>query len=83
MRSTTLALIVFCVAGCATLAQDSLNQRFGAQDPERFDQTRFDQTPGGSSGAVSYRDDVRPVLERRCVVCHGCYDAPCQLKLGT
>jgi hypothetical protein len=21
------------------------------------------------------------VLERRCMVCHGCYDAPCQLKL--
>lgn len=23
------------------------------------------------------------VIETRCVVCHGCYDAPCQLKLGT
>jgi len=23
------------------------------------------------------------VFETRCVVCHGCYDAPCQLKLGT
>ena len=26
-------------------------------------------------------DDARQVLERRCVVCHGCYDAPCRLKL--
>jgi len=26
-------------------------------------------------------DDVKPVLEQRCIVCHGCYDAPCQLKL--
>lgn len=26
-------------------------------------------------------DDVRPILEQRCAVCHGCYDAPCQLKL--
>lgn len=26
---------------------------------------------------------VRSVLESRCVVCHGCYDAPCQLKLGS
>ncbi len=26
---------------------------------------------------------ARQVLETRCVVCHGCYDAPCQLKLGT
>jgi uncharacterized membrane protein len=32
---------------------------------------------------ISYDDKVRPVLERRCVVCHGCYDAPCQLKLSS
>jgi hypothetical protein len=28
-----------------------------------------------------YPPDVRPILEQRCMVCHGCYDAPCQLKL--
>jgi hypothetical protein len=32
---------------------------------------------------VSYENEVRPVLQRRCVVCHGCYDAPCQLKLSS
>ncbi|NOY16154.1 MAG: isomerase [Gammaproteobacteria bacterium] len=32
--------------------------------------------------SVTY-EQVRPVLERRCVVCHGCYDAPCQLKLSS
>jgi hypothetical protein len=26
---------------------------------------------------------AQDVFETRCVVCHGCYDAPCQLKLGT
>ena len=31
---------------------------------------------------ISYDDKVGPLLERRCVVCHGCYDAPCQLKLS-
>lgn len=30
---------------------------------------------------ISYKDKVQPILENRCVVCHGCYDAPCQLKL--
>ncbi len=30
---------------------------------------------------ISYKDEVQPILESRCVVCHGCYDAPCQLKL--
>ena len=77
MRSTTVGLIVACLAGCATLAQDSLDKRFGPADP-----TRFDQPPITQAGGTSYRDDVRPILERRCVVCHGCYDAPCQLKLG-
>ncbi|WP_198507310.1 fatty acid cis/trans isomerase [Mariprofundus ferrinatatus] len=28
-------------------------------------------------------NDIRPVLEKRCIVCHGCYDAPCQLKLSS
>ena len=32
---------------------------------------------------VEFERQVRPVLERRCVVCHGCYDAPCQLKLSS
>jgi len=32
---------------------------------------------------ISYRDSVKPVLENRCIVCHGCYDAPCQLKLSS
>jgi len=26
---------------------------------------------------------VKPILEQRCVVCHGCVDAPCQLKLSS
>jgi hypothetical protein len=79
MRSTSLALLVACVAGCATLTQDSLlDQRFGPADPSRFDRPAT-PPPGG----VSYQQDVRPVLENRCVVCHGCYDAPCQLKLGS
>jgi len=32
---------------------------------------------------ISYSDQIRPILNQRCVVCHGCYDAPCQLKLSS
>ena len=39
--------------------------------------------PAVTGGPVSYREQVQPVLERRCVVCHGCYDAPCQLLLSS
>jgi hypothetical protein len=28
-----------------------------------------------------YPPQVKEIVERRCMVCHGCYDAPCQLKL--
>ena len=37
----------------------------------------------GDAPAPQYRRDVAPILERRCVVCHACYDAPCQLNLGS
>ncbi len=30
---------------------------------------------------LSYEDDVKPVLTKRCVVCHSCYNSPCQLKM--
>ncbi len=32
---------------------------------------------------VDYLDDVKPILDRRCVVCHSCYNSPCQLKLSS
>ncbi len=70
-----LVLLVF-VTGCATLSRDSLDARFGTPDPARYD------TPVPATGTIGYRRDVQPIIERRCIVCHGCYDAPCQLKLG-
>ncbi len=38
----------------------------------------------GWAGATQYSEssNVKRILDTRCVVCHGCYDAPCQLKLG-
>ncbi|RDH82735.1 MAG: isomerase [endosymbiont of Galathealinum brachiosum] len=35
----------------------------------------------GGEKNISFINQARPVLEKRCIVCHGCYDAPCQLKL--
>nr|WP_308705347.1 fatty acid cis/trans isomerase [Pseudomonas sp. N040] len=32
---------------------------------------------------VSYSKDVQPIFERNCIACHACYDAPCQLNLGS
>lgn len=32
---------------------------------------------------LNYVVDVEPVLVKRCVVCHSCYNSPCQLKLSS
>ncbi|ART79042.1 fatty acid cis/trans isomerase [Oceanisphaera avium] len=30
---------------------------------------------------VDYFTEIKPIFEQKCVACHACYDAPCQLKL--
>ncbi len=37
----------------------------------------------GLDRPVSFESDVKPMLENRCVVCHGCYDGPCQLLFSS
>ena len=32
---------------------------------------------------ISYSRDVQPIFTAKCVACHACYDAPCQLNLGS
>lgn len=78
MRLPIICLSLCVLAGCATLVADRLASRFGPADPARFDRPVV-----AAAGAPSYREHIKPILDHRCVVCHGCYDAPCQLKLGS
>ncbi len=39
--------------------------------------------PASTPIAQRYLTEVKPLIENRCVVCHACYDAPCQLKLSS
>jgi len=32
---------------------------------------------------ISYSRDIQPIFTHNCVACHACYDAPCQLNLGS
>lgn len=32
---------------------------------------------------ISYLQDIKPILDNKCVSCHSCYNAPCQLKLNS
>ncbi len=35
------------------------------------------------TGPIDYTMEIKPILEKRCVVCHSCYNSPCQLKLSS
>ena len=32
---------------------------------------------------IDYLAEVKPILDKRCTVCHSCYNSPCQLKLDS
>jgi len=72
-----LLVSVAVVAGCSAYQQYQLDRRLG---DERVRDREVARLP---AGAIDYDAQVRPILEARCVVCHACYDAPCQLKLGS
>ena len=69
-------LVFLFLAACTTLTGLQLDDRFGPPDP-----TRYDQPITARTSAPDYWKDVRPILDQRCVQCHACSDAPCQLNL--
>lgn len=73
-----MPLLALFLSACASLVGLKLNERFGAPDP-----TTFDHPPTVAQANVpDYQRDIRPLLDQRCVTCHACYDAPCQLNLS-
>ncbi|MCF8055846.1 MAG: fatty acid cis/trans isomerase [Desulfocapsa sp.] len=35
------------------------------------------------SRPINYLHEIKPILDKRCAVCHSCYNSPCQLKLNS
>ncbi|NHO66178.1 fatty acid cis/trans isomerase [Aestuariicella hydrocarbonica] len=75
-KSRFLMLVVF-VTGCTTFGAKKLSELYGPAQPGDREVKVLE------TGQIDYWNDVKPVIENRCVVCHSCYDAPCQLKLGS
>ncbi len=69
--------VVTMFTGCAMYAGLNYDELFG-QPRVRDRQVSLD-----SPEAHFFMDEVRPIIDNRCVVCHACYDAPCQLKLSS
>lgn len=77
MRRLPLLLIVLLIlSACAAIGtRGQFDKLFGPAQPTRFDEARPPAT-----NDVSYTQTIQPILDKRCVVCHACYDAPCQFK---
>ena len=76
-----MATVGWVLVGCNTAswlggAQIS-NAQQQAYQAELF---RLQNTPEPQP-SLNYYQDVKPIVDRKCIVCHACYDAPCQLKL--
>lgn len=76
-QHTLISIFILALSGCAALSTVNFEALHGpAQPRERIvAELRSDQ--------IDYWRQVKPILENRCVVCHSCYDAPCQLKLSS
>ncbi|MFS1438409.1 fatty acid cis/trans isomerase [Shewanella sp. 10N.286.48.A6] len=72
-------VIFLCVilSGCAIFVGFNYDKLYGKAQPQQ----RMVET--NSVQAQSYINDVKPIIDNRCVVCHACYDAPCQLKMSS
>ena len=74
-RLVLLAVLIVAIGGCSVIKTMQFNQKYGSA------QKSVDRRVAATApGDVSFYTDVQPILERRCSVCHSCYDAPCQLK---
>jgi len=70
-----LVLVIVILCGCSVFKAMEFNRKYG---PAQNGVDRLADT--STAGKVTFYDEVQPILERRCSVCHSCYDAPCQLK---
>ena len=72
-----MLLISLLLASCILNTRNYFDELYGIETP------RNRIVDVNSSQGDFYHNQVKPIIEQRCVVCHGCYDAPCQLKLSS
>ncbi|PKG84915.1 hypothetical protein CXF85_04700 [Colwellia sp. 75C3] len=77
MRKFQWLFIFLFLSGCATLGVMEFDKLYG---PSNID-NRLAQPKATTSQVINFNEHIQPIIENRCVVCHGCYDAPCQLKM--
>lgn len=76
MRSKLLlSILLLSIAGCSYITAISMEKKYGTPHPQPR------ETASVTPQKTDYWTDIKPIFDGRCIVCHACYDAPCQLKL--
>jgi len=73
----SLFVLALVLAGCVALGTN-YEALYGPAEPK--DRVMSAEAIA-AAGHVSFDKEVQPILDQRCIVCHSCYDAPCQLNL--
>ena len=69
------AIVLFALSACALDSKPAVTEQQARVD--------YDLLLSVPDEPISYEREIKPLVGRRCVVCQGCYDAPCQLKLSS
>ncbi len=81
-RSILILAVPLVIIGCFIWVQVKLDTQFGSASPENRTVKLQNETAFSDAHAGVTWVDAKEILDTRCVVCHSCYDAPCQLDLS-
>ena len=79
IRIFTQILFLLILSGCALFGANQVRQLDDLYGEEKT----HNREASSLNEKAFYLSEVKPVLDNRCVVCHACYDAACQLKLSS
>lgn len=80
IKATVVVLLSLLVGSC-TLIPGGESMKLSLLHGREQVQNR--QVGNSPATVQNYLTQVKPILDKRCVVCHACYDAACQLKLSS
>ncbi|MDH3347820.1 MAG: fatty acid cis/trans isomerase [Desulfobulbaceae bacterium] len=72
VSSIVILILVLALAGCRSAAPPTIMPKLSDEELSTLKRT---------GEKLDYQKDIQPILDRRCVVCHSCYNSPCQLKM--
>ena len=86
IKSSLILLLIAVVASCTNLPRKDLDAIYGPSEVQNrivasLQEVTLRNDASALETTIDYWQDVKPILDDRCVACHGCYDAACQLKL--